>query len=136
MNLAKNPLICSIAESKKAIYSTEMNLSILNTLLNTAPSLIQGANQLYKIIKQQRDKQSQSEEDVPEFNIESEIQLLKQRLDNHSEANLEQTRLIEELAKQNASIAEQLKSTASRLQIISIFSLIALLLAITAFIFR
>lgn len=112
-----------------------MNLSILNTLLNTAPTVIQGANQLYKIIKQQRDKQSVDDEDAPEFNIETEIQQVKQRLDNHSEANLEQTRLIEELAKQNESIAQQLKSTASRLQIISVISLFSLAFALFVLIF-
>ena len=106
-----------------------MNLSILNTLLNTAPTLIQGANQLYKIIKQQREKQGADNQPEKPFDIESEIKHLQKRLDNHSEANLEQTRLIEQLAIQNETIAKELKITASRQLRILFFSLIALFVA-------
>jgi len=59
-----------------------------------------------------------------------EIEKLHKRLDAHNNSNLEQVKLIEELAKQNEAIASSLRSTVTQLNFFSLLAVIALVLAI------
>lgn len=116
---------------------TIMSLGTINTILNTAPIVIQGATRLIKLIRDQG-KESQSDEDIPETidGIKNEVERLHQRLDMNNQANLEQLKLIEELARQNESLATQLKNTMThlnRITILSIFALIVSIVCLTVF---
>lgn len=110
---------------------TIMSLGTINTILNTAPIVIQGATRLIKLIRDQG-KESQSEEDIPETidGIKNEVERLHQRLDMSNESNLEQVKLIEELARQNESLATQLKSTMTHLNRITLLSIFALTVSV------
>ena len=111
--------------------SERMGLSTINAILNTAPIVIQGATRLIKMIRDQDDDKSQ---EIPETiaGIKQEVEKLHQRLDASSNSDVEQIKLIEELARQNESLAVQLKATMSHLNRLTILASVALTLAITA----
>lgn len=108
-----------------------MSLGTINTILNTAPIVIQGATRLIKLIRDQGNE-NKPEEEIPETidGIKTEIDRLHQRLDANDESNVEQIKLIEELAKQNESLAVQLKNTITRLNWITFLAATALLVSI------
>lgn len=108
-----------------------MSLATINTILNTAPIVIQGATRLIKLIRDQGEEHK-IEKEIPDTidGIKKEVDRLHQRLDVNAESNVEQIKLIEELAKQNESLAVQLKSTVSQLNRITILAIIALLISI------
>ena len=108
-----------------------MSLSTINTILNTAPIVIQGATRLIKLIRDQ-DKENKIEKEIPDTidGIKKEVERLHQRLDVNAKSNVEQIKLIEELAKQNESLAVQLKNTISQLNRITILAVIALLISL------
>ena len=109
-----------------------MSLGTINTILNTAPIVIQGATRLIKLIRDQG-KEHHTEDEIPDTidGIKSEVDRLHQRLDANNESNVEQIKLIEELAKQNESIATQLKTTVTHLNRITILAIIAIITSIT-----
>jgi predicted PurR-regulated permease PerM len=113
--------------SKKPI----MSLATINTILNTAPVVIQGATRLIKLIRDQGEE-NKTEKEIPDTidGIKKEVDRLHQRLDANAESNVEQIKLIEELAKQNESLAVQLKSTISQLNRITILAVVALLISL------
>ncbi len=105
-----------------------MSLATINTILNTAPIVIQGATRLIKLIR------NQGEEERPEIpdtieGIKQEVDRLHERLDTTNESNVEQIKLIEELAKQNESLAEQLKTTITQQNRMTIIAIVALVVA-------
>lgn len=108
-----------------------MSLATINTILNTAPIVIQGATRLIKLIRDQ-DQENKTEKEIPDTidGIKKEVDRLHQRLDANDESNVEQIKLIEELAKQNESLAVQLKSTINQLNRITILAVVALLISI------
>ena len=108
-----------------------MGLGTLNTILNTAPLIIQGATRLVKMIRE-RDTGDQSHNDIPATleDVKEEIQRINARLDDGNESDLEQVSLIEELAKQNELLASALKRTNKQLSIITVILVITLLLAV------
>ena len=108
-----------------------MSFSTINTILNTAPIVIQGATRLIKLI---RDEGEDRNEEIPETleGIKSELQRVNQRLDANTQSDLEQIKLIEELAKQNESLAAQLKSTMAQLNRITVVAIVAIMLALLA----
>lgn len=108
-----------------------MSLSTINTILNTAPIVIQGATRLIKLIRDQGND-NKPEEEIPETieGIKKEVARLHQRLDTNDESNVEQIKLIEELARQNESLAAQLKNTVTHLNRISILAIIAVVISI------
>ena len=110
-----------------------MSLSTINTILNTAPIVIQGATRLIKLIRDQGGD-NQPEEEIPATieGIKNEVERLHQRLDTNNESNVEQIKLIEALAKQNESLATQLKSTITQLNRITILAGIAIVISITS----
>ena len=113
-----------------------MSLGTINTILNTAPIVIQGATRLIKLIRDQGNE-NKPEEEIPETidGIKTEIDRLHQRLDANDESNVEQIKLIEELAKQNESLASQLKNTMTHLNRITILAAIAIIISIVCLIF-
>ncbi len=108
-----------------------MGLGTINTILNTAPIVIQGATRLIKLIRDQGND-NKSEEEIPETieGIKNEVDRLHQRLDANDESNVEQIKLIEELARQNESLATQLKNTITHLNRVTISATIAILISI------
>lgn len=108
-----------------------MSLGTINTILNTAPIVIQGATRLIKLIRDQGDE-NKPEEEIPETieGIKTEVDRLHQRLDANDESNVEQIKLIEELAKQNESLAVQLKNTITQLNRITFLAVMAILISI------
>lgn len=113
-----------------------MSLGTINTILNTAPMVIQGATRLIKLIRDQ-DNDNKPEEEIPETieGIKEEVARLHQRLDTNDESNVEQIKLIEELARQNESLATQLKSTVTHLNRITVLTIIAILISIFSLIY-
>lgn len=108
-----------------------MSLGTINTILNTAPIVIQGASRLIKLIRDQGND-NKPEEEIPETieGIKKEVESLHQRLDANDESNVEQIKLIEELARQNESLATQLKNTITHLNRVTILATMAILISI------
>ena len=100
-----------------------MGFETLNTILNTAPLIIQGATKLIKIIKDREDNNN-SNGDIPATldELDKEVDKINSRLDANDQSNIEQIKLIEELAKQNKSLAVSLKKAISQLNIISLLA--------------
>ena len=107
-----------------------MGIGTINTILNTAPIVIQGATRLIKLIRDQGNENKPDE--IPETieGIKNEVDRLHLRLDTNNESNVEQIKLIEELARQNESLATQLKNTITHLNRITILASIAMLVSI------
>jgi predicted PurR-regulated permease PerM len=108
-----------------------MGFGTLNTILNTAPLIIQGATKLIKIIKDREDN-DHSDDDIPATldGLNEEINQINSRLDANDKSNIEQIKLIEELAKQNKSLASSLKKTVTQLNIISSLAVISVLISL------
>ncbi|MBM2830382.1 MAG: hypothetical protein HW411_1172 [Gammaproteobacteria bacterium] len=104
-----------------------MGLGTLNTILNTAPLIIQGAAKLFKIIKNRGESENKND-NIPATldGLKKEIGHIHTRLDAHNESDLEQIKLIEELAKQNELLADSLKRSTRQLNVISAVAIIAL----------
>lgn len=110
-----------------------MGIGTLNTILNSAPLIIQGATKLVKMIRE-RDTGKQVHDDVPATveGLKDEIQRINTRLDAGNDSDLEQVNLIEELAKQNELLASALKRTNKQLNIITGILVITLLIAVVS----
>jgi predicted PurR-regulated permease PerM len=113
--------------AKKSI----MSLGTINTILNTAPIVIQGASRLIKLIRAQG-KDNNPDEETPDTidGIKYEVDRLHQRLNANDESNVEQIKLIEELAKQNESLATQLKKTITHLYRMALVAVSALVISL------
>lgn len=113
-----------------------MSLATINTILNTAPMVIQGATRLIKLIRDRGDD-NKPEEEIPETidGIKNEVDRLHQRLDANDESNVEQIKLIEELAKQNESLATQLKNTMTHLNRITLLAIAAMITSISCLVY-
>lgn len=111
-----------------------MNPATINTILNTAPLVIKGATRLIKLIRNQGGdgEAGQVGQEIPATleGLQREVERLQQRLDDNNKSNIEQVKLIEELARQNASLAAQLKNTMAQLQQFRRVSLAALIVAV------
>ena len=112
-----------------------MRPGTINTILNTAPIVIQGATRLMKLIRD-RGRDDETEQQMPETmtDIKNEVARLQQRLDNNDESNIEQIKLIEELARQNELLANQLKNIVTNLNRITVLAIIAILISVTCLI--
>ena len=115
-----------------------IRLGTLNTILNNAPLVIQGATRLIKMIKEKNnfdnDTDMESSDDNPTTldGLRVEIEKLNSKLDDNSKADVEQIELIEQLARQNGALAESLKITLKRQLIIAWLAGIALVFSIIA----
>ena len=106
-----------------------MGLATINTILNTAPIVIQGATRLVKLIRNQGEEARPETPNTVE-GIKQEVERLHERLDKANTSDLEQIKLIEELAKQNESLAAQLKTTITLQNRAGMITIIALVIAI------
>ena len=108
-----------------------MNPATINTILNTAPLVIKGATRLIRLIRNQG-ADGEAGQVIPATleGLQQEVERLQQRLDDNNKSNIEQVKLIEELARQNASLAAQLKNTMAQLQRLKRVSLAALIVAV------
>jgi hypothetical protein len=110
----------------------------LNTILNNAPLVIQGAARLIKMIKERNnfdnDTDIKASDDIPTTldGLRVELEKLNSKLDDNSKADVEQIELIEQLAKQNEALAESLKITLKRQLMIAWLAGIALVSSIVA----
>lgn len=115
-----------------------MRLGTLNTILNNAPLVIQGATRLIKIIRERidtdNDNDTESTKDIPATleGLTVQIEKLNSRLDDNDAADVEQIELIEQLARQNETLAESLKQTLKQQAIITWIAVIALIASIIA----
>lgn len=109
-----------------------MSFGTLNTILNTAPLIIQGATRLIKLIK---DRDNPAPEDIPATveGLKDEMQRINNRLDENYESDIQQIKLIEELARQNELLATSLKKTNKLVNVITVIALISLLVGIIVF---
>ncbi len=105
-----------------------MTPTTLNTILNTAPMIIQGASKLIKLIRDRESLDSDKNEETPATleGLNEEVQRLEGRLNENSNSDVEQIRLIEELAKQNEGLAETLEQTLKRVNRLTYIAVIAL----------
>ncbi|OGT77687.1 MAG: hypothetical protein A3I78_11765 [Gammaproteobacteria bacterium RIFCSPLOWO2_02_FULL_56_15] len=102
-------------------------------MLNSAPVIIQGAGKLIQLIRE-RDKESQQLiNKLPNTldGLKEGLQRLDQHLDENDKSDIEQIRLIQELARQNEVLTESLNRTNQRVQVITVLCCIALAMAIT-----
>ena len=108
-----------------------MNPATINTILNTAPLVIKGATRLIRLIRNQGED-GEAGQAIPATleGLQREVERLQQRLDDNNKSNIEQVKLIEELARQNASLAAQLKNTMAQLQWLKHVSVAALIVAV------
>ena len=111
-----------------------VSLGTLNTILNTAPLIIQGATKLIKMLKD-RGEPEPDNQDIPETieGLKNELYRVNSRLDANYDFDIQQIKLIEELAKQNEMLATSLKKTNKLVNIITIVALLSLLLGIVLF---
>ena len=105
----------------------------LKAMLNSAPVIIQGAGKLIQLIRE-RDKESQQLiNKLPNTldGLKEGLQRLDQHLDENDKSDIEQIRLIQELARQNEVLTESLNRTNRRVQVITVLCCIALAMGIT-----
>ena len=105
-----------------------MTPGTLNTILNTAPIIIQGASKLIKLIRN-REVEANEEKDPTPITLEGlkkEITKIEARLNENYLSDVEQIRLIEELAKQNEALAKTLRQTLRKVTILNYITIIAL----------
>lgn len=115
---------------------TFMTPITLRTILNTAPIIIQGATKLIQILRQRVDNQSDTVQDMPMTveGLKAGVERIEARLDARDESNIEQIKLIEQLARQNEALAESLGKTTTRLNIITFVSGVTVILALVVII--
>ena len=99
----------------------------LRTILNNAPLILQGADKLIRMIRS-------NNMPITVEGLKQGVERLEQRLDADAQADIEQIKLIEELARQNEALAESLKRSYLRLNYLTVLSVAALLVAVAGFI--
>lgn len=105
-----------------------MNPGTLNAILGSAPVILQGAAKLIRMIREGEKKNAGAESPpVTLAGLREEIRRLDGRVDANSESDVEQIRLIEELAKQNEVIAKSLARTAHQIDVLTIVVIVAVL---------
>ena len=109
-----------------------INPATLKTILNNAPLIIQGASKLNQMIKEKGEDKPSENDDIPMTieTLKSEVKRLEDHLGDVGVSNVEQIKLIEELAKQNETLANSLRKTLNRLNIITLLSFAALIIAL------
>ena len=112
-----------------------VNPATINTILNTTPLIIRGAGKLINLIKERKDEVPDGDSEdktgtVTTDNLKETVNKLEARLDAADESNVEQIKLIEQLAKQNEMLASSLQRLLQRSTFVFILALVALLVAI------
>jgi hypothetical protein len=107
-----------------------MNPTTLNTLINTAQIIMQGADKLMQVVRSRGAA-------VPDYDIPATLEGLRQqldrvqqRLDADDEAEVEQLRLIEQLAKQNETLTATLQEVTRKTRQANLLAAAALILCL------
>ena len=105
-----------------------MTPGTLKTILNTAPLIIQGASKLIKIIRDHELEANEEQISNPDTleEMKQEMTRIETRLNENSRSDVEQIRLIEQLAQQNETLAETLRQTLRRVTVLGIIAVLAL----------
>lgn len=108
-----------------------MNPATINTILNTAPMVLQGASKLIRMIQERGAETGAEESSAPATmeGLKREIEQIHTRLNANDESDVEQIQLIEQLARQNEAMAESLRKALHRITLLGIISLIAFIIA-------
>ena len=91
-------------------------IKAITTILSNAPVVIDGANRLVNIIKEKRQPKAQVAETTADTSLEDlrhELNRLHARIDDNT-VDLEQLKLIKELAGQNETLTKSLRQVAKR----------------------
>jgi hypothetical protein len=90
--------------------------------------IIQGASKLIKLIRDRELTETATDEKTPTTleGLTDEVHRLEGRLNENSKSDVEQIRLIEELAKQNEGLAATLEQTLKRVNRLTYIAIIAL----------
>ncbi len=106
-----------------------MRFGTINTILNNAPLVIQGASRLIKMIKERNNDDENTDSPDTLEGLTAEVEKLNNKLDANSAADVQQIELIEQLARQNESLAASLKDALKRQTLITWIAGIALILS-------
>ena len=111
-----------------------MTPSTLTTILNSAPLVIQGASKLINLIKEQANSKPDDDADdqLTVESLKAEMERLEAHLATTDESNIEQIKLIEQLAKQNEALAGSMSKMNNRLNWMTIAAILAALMALGA----
>lgn len=108
-----------------------MNPTTLNTLINTAQLIMQGADKLMEVVR------SRGGAAVPHYDIPAtlegmrqQLDRVQQRLDADDEAEVEQLRLIEQLAKQNEALTATIQEVTRKIRQANLLAAAALILCL------
>jgi len=113
-----------------------MTPATLNAILNTAPMIIQGASKLLKMIRDREIETAETKttENIPMTleGLKQEVKKIESRLNENSRSDVEQIRLIEQLAKQNEDLAESLRLNFRKVTVLTYITLAAVATSIMA----
>ena len=109
-----------------------MTPGTINTILNTAPMLIQGASKLVQLIRERGEGEENANSPDTLDGLRQQLEKIESRLDANDEASLAQVKLIEELARQNEALAGSLKKTMNRLTATGLIAALSFLFALAA----
>ncbi len=111
-----------------------MTPATLNTILNTAPMIIQGAGKLLRLIREREDASTTVKDSLPVTveGLKQQIKQIEAGLQENYRSDVDQIRLIEQLAKQNESLAETLKQTYRKITVLTYLSVAAVGISATA----
>lgn len=115
-------------------WKPKMTPSTLSTILNSAPMVIQGASKLINLIKEQGNNREDEAGDelLTLESLKAEIERLEARLAATDDSNIEQIKLIEQLAQQNEVLAESMSKGFNRFNLITIVAAIACFVSLIA----
>ena len=96
--------------------------------------ILQGATKLIKMIRERKDEEPDKQDDIPMTieGLKQEILRIESRLNDTDESNVEQVKLIEQLARQNEALAASLSKTVKRISILTLLAAAALVTALFA----
>jgi methyl-accepting chemotaxis protein len=103
-----------------------MTPATINTILNTAPMIIQGAGKLLKLIREQEATPMADHLPATVEEMKQRIQQIETALQENNRSDEAQIRLIEQLARQNESLAETLKQTYRRITLLTRLTVVAI----------
>ena len=104
-----------------------MTPATLKTIINTAPLIFQATDKLLRLIREWKGDTIQTTDNEPDTleGLKQRIKQIEGGLEENFRSDVEQIRLIEQLAKQNESLAETLKQTYRKITILTWLSVIA-----------
>ena len=109
-----------------------MNPATINTILNSAPMILQGAHKLIRMIRERDAETPTRDAGIPATleGLRQELDQVQDRLDANDESDVEQIQLIEQLAKQNEAMAESLRRVYRRITLLTFLAAVAVAAAV------